>query len=89
MQVLLETLLEEVAKLVHRFPKVVELSEEKVKVESKGLVAKAMVARRVFTKTMAHEFQQRARLKGMVAAFNMNQGYPCSDSMRLGSRSWF
>lgn len=56
-----------------------ELLREEVKVESKGWMAERVVARslgrRVSMEVVACEFRQWARLKGEVAAFNLEHGY--------------
>lgn len=70
---------EKVAELIHQFFEVVELLEEEIRVESEKWEIEVVVARslgqRVSTEAMVCEFQQRARLKGLVVAFNLNQGH--------------
>lgn len=75
MWVSMEPLSEEVVELAQCYPEVAELPKKEVRGEMEEWLAKRLVARtldrRVLVEVVACEFQRRVRLKGDIAAFNL------------------
>lgn len=75
----LEPSMEEVEDLINHFSKVVELSMEDLREESKSWMASTVVVRslgrRILTDLVARDFQSRTGIKGGVAGFSFKKEF--------------